>query len=156
MKTASDSLPNVPDSRQALIDDIEAHIARETLTRTGFGRNAVDDGSFLARIDRGSDMRLETADKVLAFPGKEPMGPRFLRESEAWLRVTRTKAHLLGRLALGDPTFVLRLERRSSPTLGTVDRVRAFMAGHASTAECEAVRGALEGEAPAIPADASG
>ena len=63
MRTASDRLPNVPGSRQALIDDIEAHIAREKLMHTGFGRNAVDDGPFLVRIDRGSDLRPETADR---------------------------------------------------------------------------------------------
>ena len=156
MRTVSDCHPNVPGSRQALIDAIEAFIARENLTRTGFGRDAVDDGSFLGRLDRGSDMRLDTADRVLTFLGKEPMAPRFLREIEAWLRVTRTKAHLLGRLALGDPTFVLRLERGRSPTLGTVDRVRAFMAANARTAEREAVRAAIQEGGPAVPADAAG
>ncbi len=156
MRTASDSYPIVPGSRQALIDAIEAHIAREKLTRTGFGRDAVDDGSFLGRLDRGSDVRLETADKVLAFLGKEPMGPRFLREIEAWLRVTRTKPHLFGRQALGDPTFVLRLERGRSPTLATVDRVRAFMAVNARTAEQAAVRVALEEGGPSVPTDAEG
>ena len=156
MRTASDSYSNVPGSRQALIDAIEAHIAREKLTRTGFGRDAVDDGSFLGRLDRGSDVRLETADKVLAFLGKEPMGPRFLREIEAWLRVTRTKPHLLGRQALGDPTFVLRLDRGRSPRLATVDRVRAFMAVNARTAERAAVRAALEEGVVAVPTDASG
>ena len=156
MRTASDSYPIVPGSRQALVDAIEAHIAREKLTRTGFGRDAVDDGSFLGRLDRGSDVRLETADKVLAFLGKEPMGPRFLREIEAWLRVTRTKPHLFGRQALGDPTFVLRLERGRSPTLATVDRVRAFMAVNARTAEQAAVRVALEEGGPSVPTDAEG
>lgn len=97
MRTASDSLPNGPGSRQALMDVIEAHIAREKLMCTGFGRDAVDDGSFLGRLDRGLDVRPETA-----------------------------------------------------------GRVRAFMAGHPSTAECGAVRAALEGEAPAVPADAAG
>ena len=156
MRTASDCYPNGTGSRRALIDAIEAHIAREKLTRTGFGRDAVDDGSFLCRLDRGSDMRLETADKVLAFLGKEPMGPRFLREIEAWLRVTRTKAHLLGRLALGDPTFVLRLSRGRSPRLATVDRVRAFMAANARTEEREAVRAAIEEGVSTVPADAAG
>ena len=156
MRTASDSYPKVPGSRQALIDSIEAHIAREQLTRTGFGGDAVDDGSFLGRLDRGSDVRLETADKVLAFLGEEPMGPRFLCEIEAWLRVTRTKAHLFGRQALGDPTFVLRLSRGRSPTLRTFDRVRAFMAANVRTAEREAVRAAVEERVPAVPADAAG
>ncbi len=76
MKTALDNHPNGPGSRQVLIDAIEARIAREKLTRTGFGRDAVDDGSFLGRLDRGSDVSLETADKVLAFLGKEPTGLR--------------------------------------------------------------------------------
>ncbi len=156
MRTASHCYPNVPGSRQALIDAIEAHVACEKLTRTGFGRDAVDDGSFLGRLDRGSDVRLETADRVLAFLGKEPMGPRFLREIEAWLRVTRTKAHLLGRQALGDPTFVLRLSRGRSPTLRTFDRVRAFMAANARAAEREAVRAAVEEWAESVPADAAG
>ena len=156
MRTASDSYPKVPGSRQALIDAIEAHIAREQLTRTGFGRDAVDDGSFLGRLERGSDVRLETADKVLAFLGEEPMGPRFLCEIEAWLRVTRTRPHLFGRQALGDPTFVLRLSRGRSPTLRTFDRVRAFMAANARTAEREAVRAAVEERVPAVPADAAG
>ena len=156
MRTVSDCHPNVPGSRQTLIDAIEAHIAREKLTRTGFGRNAVDDASFLGRLDRGSDVRLETADKVLAFLGKEPIRPCFLREIEAWLRVTRTKAHLLGRQALGDPTFVLRLSRGRSPTLRTFDRVRAFMAANARTAERAAVWAAVEEGAPAVPADAAG
>ena len=128
MRTTSDCQPNVPGSREALIDAIEAHIARENLTRTGFGRDAVDDGSFLGRLDRSSDVRLETADKVLAFVGKEPMGPRFLRKIEAGLRVTRTKAHLFGSQALGDPTFVLRLERGPSPTPG-YRRSRACLHG---------------------------
>ena len=84
------------------------------------------------------------------------MGPRFLRESEVWLRVTRTKAHLLGRLALGDPTFVLRLERGCSPTPGAVDRVRAFMAANARTTERAAVSAALEEGSLAVPADGAG
>ena len=156
MRTASDSHPHGPGSRQALTVAIEAHIAREKLTRTGFGMDAVDDGSFLGRLDRSSDLRLETADKVLAFLGEEPMGPRFLREIKAWLRVTRTKPHLFGLQALGDPTLVLRLGRGRSLTLGTVDRVRAFMAEHACTAECEVVRAAFEEKGLTVPADAAG
>ena len=47
MRTASDGHPNVPGSCQTLTVAIEAHIAREKLTRTGFGMDPVDDGSFL-------------------------------------------------------------------------------------------------------------
>ena len=153
MRTASDNHPNGPGSRQTLIDAIEAHIAREGLTRSGFGRDAVDDASFLGRLDRGSDVRLGTADKALAYMKLEPIGPRFLQELDAFLKLTGTKAHLLGRQALGDPSFVLRLERGRSPTLGTVDRVGAWMADNASAAELEAVRAAVEDGAPAVPVD---
>ena len=156
MRTASDCYPNGPGSRKALVDAIEAHIAREKLTRTGFGRDAIGDGSFPVRHDRGSDMRLETADKVLVFLGKEPMGPRVVREIEAWLRVARSRAHLLRRQAHGDPTFALRLSRGRSPTLRTFDRVRAFMAANARTTEREAVRAAVEEGSPAVPVDAAG
>ena len=153
MGTASGNHPNVPNRRQALINAIEAHIAREKLTRTGFGRDAVDDASFLGHLGRGSDVRLETADKVLAFLGEELIGPRFMREIDAWLRVTRAKPHLLGRQALGDPSFVLRLERGRSPTLGTVDRVGAWMVDNASATELEAAHAAVEDGSPAVPVD---
>ena len=117
-----------PSSLQALIDTIEAYIAREQLSRCAFGAAALGDASFLGRLVRGSDVRLQTADKVLAYMNLEPIGPRFLREIEAFLKVTGIKPHFLGEQALGDPSFVLRLEQGRSPTLGTVDRVRAWMA----------------------------
>ena len=156
MRTAADDRPTIRNSRQALIDAIEAHIAREELTRTGFGMAALGDGSFLGRLGRGSDVRFDTADKVLAFMGEEPIGPRFLREIKAWLRVTRTKPHLFGEQAIGDPSFVHRLDRGCSATLATVDRVRAWMAANASAAEREAVRAAVEDGAPAVPIDEAG
>lgn len=143
MRIASDSHPDGPGSRQVLIDAIEARIAREKLTPTGFGRAAVGDGPFPGRLDRGSGMRLATDGKVPAFPGKKPVGPCFLRGIEAWLRVTRTKTHLLGRRALGDPGFVLTFSRGRSPALRTSDRVHAFMAANARAAERAAVEGGL-------------
>ena len=155
MNTATDTIPTIPDSRRALVEAIEAHIARAGLTRTGFGKAALGDASFLGRLARGSGVRLRTADKVLAFLGEEPAGPRFRREVEAWLGVTRTKAHLFGDQALGDPSFVCRLRRGRSPTLATVDGVRAWMAANASAAEREAVRAAVEDGAPAVPVDAA-
>ena len=98
-------------------------------------------------------MRFGTADKVLAFVDEELIGPRFRREIEAWLAVTRTKPLLFGEQALGDPTFVLGLERGRSPTLATIDRVRAWMAAIASAAEREAVRAVVE---VAVPVDEAG
>lgn len=151
--THTDGAP--PDSRQALIDAIEAYLARTGVTRTGFGRAALGDACFLGRLARGSDVRLGTADKVLVHMGEAPMRPRFLAEIEAFMAVTRTKAHLFGEQAMGDPTFLLRLERGRSPTLATVDRVRTSMAEHASAAEREAIRAAVEDGAPAVPVEGS-
>ena len=54
--------------------------------------------------------------------------------------------HRLGRQGLGDPAFVLRLGQGRSPTLRAFDRVRAFMAANARTAEREAARAAVEEE----------
>ena len=145
-----------PSSRQALIDTIEAYIAREQLSCCAFGAAALGDASFLGRLGRGSDVRLGTADRVLAYMNLEPIGPRFLREIEAFLKVTGIKPHILGEQALGDPSFVLRLARGRSPTLGTIDRVGAWIADNASAAELEAVRTAVEDGAMAVPADAEG
>ena len=142
-------------ARQALLEVIEAYIARTGMTRTGFGRAALGDACFLGRMARGSDVLLRTADRALAFMGEPPFGPRFLGEVEAFMAVTRTKAHLFGDLALGDPSFVPRLRRGRSATLATCDRVRAWMAGNTSAAEREAVRAAVEDGAPAVPADAA-
>ena len=145
-----------PSSRQALIDTIKAYIVREQLSCCAFGAAALGDASFLGRLGRGSDVRLGTADKVLTFLGEAPIGPRFLREIEAFLEVTGIKPHVLGEQALGDPSFVLRLERGRSPTLGTVDKVGAWMADNASAAELEAVRAAVEDGAPAVADDSEG
>ncbi len=131
-----------PDSRQALIEAMEAFIAREGLGRAAFGKAALGDASLLARLDRGTDLRVATADRVLAFMGRPPLGPIFRREVEAFLGVTRTKPHLLGEEAIGDPSFVMRLRRGRSPRLATVDRVRAWMAGETSAAQRKVIRAA--------------
>ena len=148
MSTSLHNHRTTPSSLQALIDAIEAHIVRKKkLSRSGFGTAALGDASFLGRLGRGSDVRLGTADKVLACMNLEPIGPRFVRRVEAFLKVTGIKPHVLGKEALGDPSFVLRLEKGRSPTLGTVDKV--------SPAELEAVGAAVENGAPAVPVDAA-
>ena len=86
----------------------------------------------------------------------EPIGSRFLLEVQAFLKMTGIKPHFLGKEALGDPSFVLRLEKGRSPTLGTVDKVGDWMADNASVAELEAVRAAVEDGTQAVPVDASG
>ena len=153
MNTTTDIVLDAPDSRQALVEAIEAHIAEKDMTRTGFGRAALEDPSFMGRIAKGSGVRLNTADKVLAFLGAPPLRPRFLGEIEAFMSVTRAKPHLFGEEAVKDPTFVIRMRRGRSATLATVDRVRAWMAENATEAESEAIRAAVEDGAPAEPVE---
>lgn len=152
MNRVTDTFPAAPDTRGAIIEAIEAHIARKGMTRTGFGAAALKDRSFMGRLDRGSDMCLGTADKVLEFLGFEPIGPRFRSEVKAFLSVTRTKPHHFGEGAVRDPTFETRLRGGRSPRLATVDRVRAWMAETADAADMAAVRAAVENDAPAVSA----
>ena len=77
MRAASNHDRTTPGSLRALVDTIEAYIAREQLSRTAFGTAALGDASFLGRLGRGSDVRLCTADKVMAYMNLEPNGPRF-------------------------------------------------------------------------------
>ncbi|MDD9993558.1 MAG: helix-turn-helix domain-containing protein [Rhodospirillales bacterium] len=153
MSTAQQNHRTTTSSLRALTQAIETHVAREQLSRSGFGKAALNNASFLGRLGRGSDVRLGTADKVLACMNLEAIGPRFLRRVEAFLKVTGIKAHVLGRGALNDPSFVLGLGKGRSPVLGTVDKVSDWMADNASPAELEAVRAAVEDGAAAVPVD---
>ena len=137
------------DSAQALRNAIESFIAKRELSPTGFGRAAVGNPSFVPALMRGRSPRLATADRALAFMGAEPVGPAFVREVEAFLAVTGVKPSMLGLETAGDPSFVTRLRAGASPRLKTVDRVRAWMAGHASAAERRAIGGAVSGRVPA-------
>ena len=136
------------DSTQALRNAIESFIAKRELSPTGFGRAAVGNPSFVPALMRGRSPRLATADRALAFMGAEPVGPAFVREVEAFLAVTGVKPSMLGLETAGDPSFVTRLRAGASPRLKTVDRVRAWMAGHASAAERRAIGGAVSGRVP--------
>ena len=143
MSTSRQNHRTAPSSLQALIDTIEACIARERLSRCAIGTAALGDAAYLGRLGRRSDMRLGTADKVLACMNLETIGPRFVRRVEALMKVTGIEPHVLGEEALGDPGLVLRLENGRSPTLGTVDK--------ASPARLEAARAAIEDGTPAVP-----
>lgn len=105
-----------------------------------FGVVALGDPDLPASQMRGRSMRIETADRVLAFMGEPLLGPAFRDEVEAFLSVTGTKLSVLGEEAVGNPSFVGRLRRGASPRLKTVDRVRAWMAAHASEDELCAIR----------------
>lgn len=55
------------------------------------------------------------------------LSEQFRAEVEEFLMRTGTKVTEFGRLAAGDPSFVLSLRRGRSPTLATADKVLAFI-----------------------------
>ena len=90
-----------------------------------------------------------TVDRVLAFVGEPAAGRAFLDEVEAFLAITGVKRSELGRAATGNPSFVAQLRQGMSPTLSTVDRVRAWMAAHATAEEARDLR-QRAGRMPAV------
>ena len=141
------------DRNTSLQKTIAGFLARRGMGRGRFGREATGNPSLVARLAAGLVPRLATADRVLAYMGEEPFGPAFRREVEAFIAVTRTKAHLLGHDAMGDPSFVARLRQGASPRLDTCDRVSVWMESQASEAERRAVLAVVEDGVPAVPVE---
>ena len=108
---------------------VAAWRARHGVSARRFGTDALGDPGFVGSQMRGRSVRLDTADRVLAYMGYPPLGPLLRGEVEAFLAVSGTKASILGEEAAGNPSFVGRLRRGTSPQLATFDRVRAWMAG---------------------------
>ena len=129
-----------PDSRKALLDAVNAYLTRTGMAPSAFSGAALDNHpSFVAGLRDGADVRLDTADSVLARMGEPPIGPRFRAEVRACIGVTGTKPYVLGEEALGDPSFVTRLLDGALPMLSTVDTVRAWMAKDADEAVLRAM-----------------
>ena len=114
--------------------------ARRGMSARRFGVGALGVPGFVGLQARGRPLRVDTADRVLAFMGYPPLGPLLRAEVEAFLAVSGTKASILGEEAVGNPSFVGRLRRGASPYLGTFDRVRAWMVANAREEEILAVR----------------
>ena len=125
---------------------VQAFLERTGTAPARLGTDALGDPSFVHRLMNGRKPRLATADRVLAFMGETPVGPAFRAEIEAFVRVTRFKAYLLGDKAVGDPSFVARLRRGVSPRLDTAERVRVYMTTNCTEAERAGIEDALAGE----------
>ena len=119
---------------------VAAWRARHGVSARRFGTDALGDPGFVGSQMRGRSLRLDTADRVLAYMGYPPLGPLLRGEVEAFLAVSGTKLSILGEEAAGNPSFVGRLRRGTSPQLATFDRVRAWMAANASEDELRAIR----------------
>ena len=124
---------------------LHTHLDRSGTSGRRFGTEALGDPGFVASLAKGRRLGLKTADRVLAFIGLSPLAPAFRREVEAFLRLTGTKVYVLGEGALSDPSFVERLRRDASFRLGTVERVRGWMACRADAAALAAMRDAVAG-----------
>lgn len=114
--------------------------ARRGMSARRFGVGALGIPGFVGLHARGRPLRVETADKVLAFMGYPPLGALLRAEIEAFIEVSGTKVSILGEEAVGNPSFVGRLRRGASPYLETFDRVRAWMAANATEEEIRAIR----------------
>ena len=114
--------------------------ARSGMSARRFGVGALGIPGFVGLQARGRPLRVETADRVLAFMGYPPLGPLLRAEVEAFIEVSGTKVSILGEEAVGNPSFVGRLRRGASPYLATFDRVRAWMAANATGEEIRAIR----------------
>ena len=141
-------------TQAALLRLLDAYRARTGCSARRLGVEALNDPGLASTLKRGRTLRLSSADRLLAFIGAAPLGPRFRREVEAFLEVTRTKRAVFGHAAAGDPSFAARLMAGASPTLATVDRVRAWMRANASAAERAAIERAVEEAFPASAPDA--
>ncbi len=114
--------------------------ARRGMSARRFGVGALGIPGFVGLHARGRPLRVDTADRVLAFMGYPPLGPLLRAEVEAFLAVSGTKVSILGEETVGNPSFVGRLRRGASPYLKTFDRVRAWMAANATGEEIRAIR----------------
>ncbi|MCY4284144.1 MAG: helix-turn-helix domain-containing protein [Thiotrichales bacterium] len=142
-------------TQATLIRHLDAYRARTGVSARRLGLEALNDPGLATTLARGRTLRLASADRLLAFIGAAPLGPRFRHEVETFLRVTRTKRAVFGLEAAGSPSFVARLLSGASPTLATVDRVRAWMRAHANPTERAAIARAVE-EAFPTPASERG
>lgn len=133
---------------QAFYWTVEAYLRRHEMSPARFGQRSLGDPCFVADIAKGRSPSLRTADRVLVFMGFAPLGQAFVDEVEAFLAITGIKSSELGYAATGNPSFVNRLRRGTSPRLTTVDQVRGWIIENSSAEEHRAIRDECASKAP--------
>ena len=108
-------------------DAISNFLERSGMSDRKLGELALGDPEFVPDVKGGASPGLDAVDRVLRFMDIAPIGPRFRREVEAFLIVTRTSPTLVGTRAVGKSSFVRELRSGASPTLDRVARVRFWM-----------------------------
>ena len=138
--------PSMTDSAQHLRNAVKAFIERRKLSPSRVGSLLFGNPSFIRVLLGGRSPRVDTADRLLDFIGLEPIGPRFRREVDAYLAVTRAKATAVSQEAVKNRSFIGRLRKGSSPRLKTVDRMRAWMKRNASAEQWRMIEAAARKE----------
>ena len=113
------------------------------LTEGEFGKRAIGDSRFLARLRNGDAPAMDTADRALLFMGEPAIGVAFRSEIAAFLLITETNGSELGRQAIGDHSFMTKLNAGASPQLTAVERIRTWMRRIASYGERAAIARAI-------------
>ena len=132
-----------------LLTLVTAFLYHSPLTEGEFGKRAIGDSRFLARLRNGDVPTVDTADRALLFMGEPTIGVAFRSEVAAFLLVTDTFGTMLGREAIGDHSFMKKLNAGASPRLSAVERIRAWMRKIASYGERAAIARAIAD--PAVP-----
>ena len=108
---------------------VTAFLYHPPLTEGEFGKRASGNSPFLAMLRKGDVPAMDTADRALLFMGEPTIVVAFRDEVAAFLFVTETNGTLLGRQAIGDSSFMTKLNAGASPRLSAVVRIRAWMTG---------------------------
>ena len=111
---------------------VSDYLKRSGMSGRKLGELALGDPNFVRGLKRGASPAIDAVDRMLRFMEIAPIGPRFRREVEAFLIVTRTSPTEFGRRAIGRASFVRQLRNGMSPTLDGVERVRSWMHGAAN------------------------
>ena len=130
---------------QEFLEALRDFLEETGMAHSRLGLEATGDPTLVRRIRQGQAPRLDTADRVLAFMGRETLGDAFRREVDAFLEVTRIKPYLFGRSAAGNPSFVVDLRRGRAPRLDTMERVRTWMRANCTGEERRAIRALAAG-----------
>ena len=106
---------------------VSVYLKRSGMKGRELGTLALDDAWFISTLNRGRSPRLSTVDRVLRFMGHAPIGPVSREEVETFLAPGHIRKSTFGAEVAGNPSFVTRLRRGSSPRLNTVERVSEWI-----------------------------
>lgn len=126
-----------------LLNLVLAFLGHAPFDEEQFGRYAVGDGGFVASLRKGDEPTMDMADRALLCMGEPAIGLAFRSEIAAFLLITETNGSELGYRAMGDSSFMTKLNSDVSPRLSAVERIRKWMRKIASYGERVAIARAI-------------